>query len=145
MRRAHGKLWVVSQFFAVSLSQHGMLVGLTLPLQPAMSIMLAFAIYLFAYAPSSEPGDSIWGFSKPEEVFGTKLNAVLAALENDAEFLEHLGAASVDQIAAHSLRKGACTCLPLHSQKFAWQANSQRARRLADPDHPALRCFRCQG
>eukprot|EP01051_Picozoa_sp_SAG22_P016839 SAG22_NODE_2471_length_2534_cov_1.657495_1_plen_364_part_00 len=37
MRRAHGRLWVLTQFFAVSVAQHGMLVGLTLPLQPAMA------------------------------------------------------------------------------------------------------------
>lgn len=37
MRREHGAAWVVTQFFAVSLAQHGMLVGLTLPLQPAMA------------------------------------------------------------------------------------------------------------
>ena len=37
MRREHGAAWVVSQFFAVSLAQHGMLVGLSLPLQPAMA------------------------------------------------------------------------------------------------------------
>ena len=37
MRRAHGAWWAVSQFFAVSLAQHGMLVGLTLPLRTAMS------------------------------------------------------------------------------------------------------------
>lgn len=37
MRRKHGTAWVVTQFFAVSLAQHGMLVGLTLPLQPAMT------------------------------------------------------------------------------------------------------------
>lgn len=37
MRRAHGRLWIVSQFGAVSLAQHGMLVGLTMPLAPAMS------------------------------------------------------------------------------------------------------------
>lgn len=37
MREAHGKLWLVTQFFTVSLAQHGMLVGLTMPLQPAMA------------------------------------------------------------------------------------------------------------
>lgn len=37
MRRDHGAAWVITQFFAVSLAQHGMLVGLTLPLQPAMA------------------------------------------------------------------------------------------------------------
>ena len=37
MRREHGAAWVITQFFAVSLAQHGMLVGLTLPLQPAMA------------------------------------------------------------------------------------------------------------
>ena len=37
MRRKHGAAWVVVQFFAVSVAQHGMLVGLTLPLQPAMA------------------------------------------------------------------------------------------------------------
>ena len=37
MRREHGAAWVITQFFVVSLAQHGMLVGLTLPLQPAMA------------------------------------------------------------------------------------------------------------
>jgi steroid 5-alpha reductase family enzyme len=37
MRRDHGPLWIVSQFFAVSLAQHGMLVGLTMPLQATMA------------------------------------------------------------------------------------------------------------
>ena len=37
MRREHGAAWVVTQFFAVSVAQHGMLVGLTLPLQTAMA------------------------------------------------------------------------------------------------------------
>ena len=36
MRKSHGKWWWLTQFFAVSLAQHGMLVGLTMPLQPAM-------------------------------------------------------------------------------------------------------------
>ena len=33
LRRKHGRFWIVSQFFAVSLAQHGMLVGLTMPFQ----------------------------------------------------------------------------------------------------------------
>jgi steroid 5-alpha reductase family enzyme len=37
MRREHGAAWVITQFFAVSVAQHGMLVGLTLPLQAAMA------------------------------------------------------------------------------------------------------------
>ena len=37
MRQAHGRWWMVSQFGAVCLAQHAMLVGLTLPLAPAMS------------------------------------------------------------------------------------------------------------
>jgi len=36
MRKSHGRWWIVTQFFAVSVAQHGMLVGLTLPLLPAM-------------------------------------------------------------------------------------------------------------
>ena len=32
-----GALWVINQFFAVSLAQHGMLVGLTMPLEYAMA------------------------------------------------------------------------------------------------------------
>ena len=36
MRKSHGQWWWLSQFFAVSLAQHGMLVGLTMPLEPAM-------------------------------------------------------------------------------------------------------------
>lgn len=36
MRKSQGKLFLVSQFFSVSLAQHGMLVGLTMPLQLAM-------------------------------------------------------------------------------------------------------------
>jgi len=38
MRRDHGRLFIVSQFFVVSVAQHGMLVGLTMPLQPAMAL-----------------------------------------------------------------------------------------------------------
>ena len=37
MRKSHGAWWWLTQFFAVNLAQHGMLVGLTMPLQPAMS------------------------------------------------------------------------------------------------------------
>jgi len=37
MRASHGHFWIVTQFFAVSLAQHGMLVGLTMPLQACMS------------------------------------------------------------------------------------------------------------
>ena len=37
MRRQHGMAWIVVQFFAVCVAQHGMLVGLTLPLQAAMA------------------------------------------------------------------------------------------------------------
>jgi len=53
LRREHGRFWIVTQFFAVSLAQHGMLVGLTMPLQPAMAAtgaplnaydLLAFAL-----------------------------------------------------------------------------------------------------
>jgi steroid 5-alpha reductase family enzyme len=36
MRQQHGSMWIISQFFAVSLAQHGMLVGLCLPLSEAM-------------------------------------------------------------------------------------------------------------
>jgi len=41
MRRAHGKAWIVTQFFAVSVAQHGMLVGLTMPLQSSMALSSA--------------------------------------------------------------------------------------------------------
>jgi steroid 5-alpha reductase family enzyme len=37
MRKQHGYFFLVTQFFAVSLAQHGMLVGLTMPLSAAMS------------------------------------------------------------------------------------------------------------
>ena len=76
------------------------------PLQPALSVMLALAVYHFSYPPSDVPTDSIWGFSAPEDVFGNKLKALLAVLETRADFLRHIGATSVDQIASHSLRKG---------------------------------------
>lgn len=38
MRKAHGKFFIISQFVTVSLVQHGMLVGLTLPLLPTTSV-----------------------------------------------------------------------------------------------------------
>ena len=37
MRKSQGLLWVINQFFAVSLAQHGMLVGLTMPLEATMA------------------------------------------------------------------------------------------------------------
>ena len=37
MRQQHGSYWIITQFFAVSMAQHGMLVGLTLPLSEAMA------------------------------------------------------------------------------------------------------------
>ncbi len=42
MRREHGRWWWITQFGAVSLAQHGMLVGLTMPLQAAMTSTLPF-------------------------------------------------------------------------------------------------------
>ena len=36
MREKHGSMWIFTQFFAVSLAQHGMLVGLSMPLSEAM-------------------------------------------------------------------------------------------------------------
>jgi len=46
MRKSHGKWWWLTQFFAVSLAQHGMLVGLTMPLQPAMMMSPAATLPL---------------------------------------------------------------------------------------------------
>jgi steroid 5-alpha reductase family enzyme len=37
MRTQQGLLWIVNQFFAVSVAQHGMLIGLTMPLEATMA------------------------------------------------------------------------------------------------------------
>ena len=76
------------------------------PLQPALSVTLALAVYHFAYPPSPVPTDNIWGFSCPDAVFGGKLTELMAVLGEREDFLEFIGAASADQIASHSLRKG---------------------------------------
>lgn len=50
MRKEQGTLWIVTQFFAVSVAQHGMLVGLTMPLQATMAADGAPLNYLDAIA-----------------------------------------------------------------------------------------------
>jgi len=50
MRKEQGFVWIVTQFFAVSLAQHGMLVGLTMPLEATMAADGAPLNYLDAVA-----------------------------------------------------------------------------------------------
>jgi steroid 5-alpha reductase family enzyme len=99
MRREHGRWFVISQFFAVCVAQHCMLVGLTMPLQPAMAasgaslnrfdalaaslcltgicVGLVADNQLFAYMQSPDKplllDSGLWRFSRHPNHFGEQL------------------------------------------------------------------------